>query len=271
MTLARFAQKLTTLARYEVQDRVAVPEASESLDGIKELLERLGREGFRLVVLFDEFEVITTNENFTLEFFSFLRFLANHYDVVYLTSSAKDLQVLCHTKEISDSPFFNIFSTMRLSAFEEDEARRLIVEPAKRVGHDLGPHAEWIQRELSGLFPFFLQVACSHCIECAEEPMPGGGIDFEKIRRRFFEEAKPHYRFTWEHFDEHEQDVIGRVVRKKTVPESLQHVLKELEAKKYVMTSENGARLFARTFEDFVRTEAGGPGRPSLWRRLFPQ
>jgi serine/threonine protein kinase len=269
MTLARFAQKLMTLARYEVQDRVAVPEASESLDGIKELLEELGREGFRLVVLFDEFEVITTNENFTLEFFSFLRFLANHYDVVYLTSSAKDLQVLCHTKEISDSPFFNIFSTMRLSAFEEEEARRLIVDPAKRIGHDLAPHAAWIQRELSGLFPFFLQVACSHCIECIEEARPEGGVDFDKIRRRFFEEAKPHYRFTWEHFDEHERDVIWRVVRKKTVPESLQHVLKELEAKKYVMASENGVRLFSSTFEDFVRTTAGGSARAPLWRRLF--
>ena len=236
MTLERFTQKLTTLARYEIQDRIEIPESSGNLDGIKELLQCLERGGFRLVVLFDEFEVITTNENFTLEFFSFLRFLANHYDVVYLTSSAKDLQVLCHTKEISDSPFFNIFSTMRLSAFDEAEARRLIEEPARRIGYELAPHGDWIQRELSGLFPLFLQIACSHFIECTEEVDPEDAVDFERIRRRFYDEAKLHYRYTWDNFDDHERKVVEQIVRGKRIPESVRHVLKDLEAKKYVLS-----------------------------------
>jgi serine/threonine protein kinase len=269
MTLPRFAQKLTTLAQYEIQDRVAVPDATGSLDGIRELLQRLEEEEYRLVVLFDEFEVITTNENFTLEFFSFLRFLANHYDVVYLTSSAKDLQVLCHTKEISDSPFFNIFSTMRLSAFDREEADRLIVEPARRVGHDLRSHADWIRQELSGLFPFFIQVACSHVIECAEETGPDREIDFEQIRRRFCVEAQPHYRYMWEGFEEQERAVITQVVRGRAVPESLQHVLKELDAKRCVMSSEDGVRIFSKTFEDFVRERVGNTGAQSLWSRIF--
>ena len=89
--------------------------------------------------MLDEFEAVTTNPNFSLEFFSFLRFLANHYNVAYLTSSARDLQVLCHTEEISDSPFFNIFSTMRLTVFQPAEAEELDPRAqSERAGADAG-------------------------------------------------------------------------------------------------------------------------------------
>jgi hypothetical protein len=270
MTLERFAQKLIALARYEIRDRVEIPDGAADLNSIKDLLQRLDQADFRLAVLFDEFEVITTNANFTLEFFSFLRFLANHYDVVYLTSSAKDLQVLCHTKEISDSPFFNIFSTMRLSAFQEDEARALITGPAQRVGYDLIPHVERIQRELSGLFPLFLQIACSHFIECIEESHANGEPDFDRIRDQYYEEAKPHYRYIWDSFDDREQQVVANVVRRRHLPASLQHVLEELGTKKYVVSDESRARLFSETFMHFVQAEMiDKGGRQSFWDRIF--
>ncbi|HZS45079.1 MAG TPA: ATP-binding protein, partial [Blastocatellia bacterium] len=79
-------------------------------DSIKGLLERLHYRNRKLIILLDEFDAITTNNKFTLDFYSFLRSIANNYNVAYITSSGRDLQELCHTHQIADSPFFNIFT-----------------------------------------------------------------------------------------------------------------------------------------------------------------
>src|SRR5262249_11369323 len=146
---------------------------------------------------------VTTNPNFDFDFFSFLRYLANHYNVAYLTSSARNLQVLCHTKEISASPFFNIFSTMRLSAFQQSEAEELIRVPSARVGKPLEPWTGQILA-MSGLFPFFIQMACAHTLEFMDEH-PGDALEFREIHRRFYDEARLHYQYLWDTFDEPEK------------------------------------------------------------------
>jgi serine/threonine-protein kinase len=211
---------------------------------------------------------VTTNPNFNLEFFSFLRFLANHYNVSYLTSSARDLQVLCHTREISDSPFFNIFSTMRLSVFKRGEAEELIRVPSERVGKPLGSHVEAIL-DMAGLFPFFLQMACSHAIEYLDEHAEASEPDFAEVHRRFYEEAKLHYRYIWEGFDPHERSTVLRVARGKSLPDALKHVLSELESRHYVEADRGRPRLFASAFEDFAKTEAGQLTKGSFFGRLF--
>src|SRR5262249_9706162 len=149
------------------------------LDGMSQLMERLRGSGFRLVILLDEFERITNNPKFPLEFFAFLRFLANHYDVAYITSSSRDLQSLCHSEAISDSPFFNIFSSLRLSVFEPGEARELLRAPVRAGRASLEPYAEQAIA-LAGRFPFFLQRVCWHVFEAAESGV--GAVDFEAIR-----------------------------------------------------------------------------------------
>ena len=122
------------MVQFELRGQLDVSDCSHDLDGLKEIVQRLHGSDFRLAMLLDEFDAITSNPNFDLDAFSFLRFLANHYNVAYLTSSARDLQELCHTKEISDSPFFNIFSTMRLGVFRQDEAEELVRTPSEPSG-----------------------------------------------------------------------------------------------------------------------------------------
>jgi serine/threonine protein kinase len=267
MAMEAFVRVLLGIANYELRGRLDVSDCSLNLDGIKDMIQRLHGAGFRLALLLDEFEAVTTNPNFTLEFFSFLRYLANHYNVAYLTSSARDLQELCHTKEISDSPFFNIFSTMKLSVFQPHEARDLIRVPSERVGRPLEPYTDAIL-EMSGLFPFFIQMACSHTLEWLDEH-PGIEPDFLAIRRSFVVEASLHYRYIWEGFDSHEKSTVARVARGKSLPESLKHVLDELEARRYVDPSGGKPRLFAGPFADFVRGEADRGQKPGLLSRLF--
>lgn len=268
MSMESFVRTLLGIADFELRGRVAIKDCALNLDGVRDMVERLDEAGYRVAILLDEFDAVTTNPNFNLEFFSFLRYLANHYNVSYLTSSARDLQVLCHTKEISDSPFFNIFSTMRLGPFQRAEAEELVRVPSERVGKPLGSYVESFLA-IAGLFPFFLQMACSHAIEYLDEHPDAAAPDFAEVRRRFYEEGKLHYRYLWDGFDEHERDTVLRVCRGKSLPDALQHVLSELQSRHYVGDRDGRPALFSSTFEDFVRGEAGRGEKPPLFKRLF--
>src|SRR4029079_1413754 len=115
-----------------------------AFDSVRAMLEAFRRDGRKLVVLFDEFDAITTNRAFDLEFYSFLRSIANNYDVAYVTSSARDLQELCHTQLIADSPFFNIFTNVFLRALTRKEAIELITGPSAEAGLPLENYARRI-------------------------------------------------------------------------------------------------------------------------------
>jgi serine/threonine protein kinase len=268
MTVESFVRVLIEIANYELRGRIDVSDCSLDLDGIKAMVQRLHGAGYRIAILLDEFEGVTTNPNFSLEFFSFLRFLANHYDIAYITSSARDLQVLCHTKEISDSPFFNIFSTMRLSVFQPHEAAELVRTPSARVGRPLEPYTTPIL-EMSGLFPFFIQMACAHTLEWIDEHPEAAAPDFAEIRARFATEATLHYRYIWDGFDPHERSTVLRVASGKNLPDALKHVLGELETRRYVEANQGKPRLFAAPFADFVRNVGGREAKPGLLSRLF--
>jgi serine/threonine protein kinase len=267
MTLPAFVETLLGIASLELRGRLEVSDCSRDLDGIKMLVERLHGASFRLVLLLDEFEAITGNTNFDLEFFSFLRFLANHYNVAYITSSAHDLQSLCHTQEIRDSPFFNIFTTMHLSVFQESEALDLIRLPSAEAGRPLERYERQIL-DMAGRFPFFLQIACCHALEYMEEHSDQEP-DFREIERRFYEEARLHYRFLWDGFDEHERSVLRRIVAGRKIPDALDHVRDELQRKHYVAAREASAALFSSTFRNFIESEVSGrESRPFLQRIL---
>jgi serine/threonine protein kinase len=256
MKLTTFVERLISRTQAELEGKLELPTPPATLDGMKTLVQELTNARFRLVILLDEFELVTTNPNFSLEFYSFLRFLANHYDVVYLTSSVQDLQALCHTREISDSPFFNIFSTMRLTAFEPNEARELVNVPSRRIGLALDPYYDFIVTELAGFFPMFLQIACSHLVDGLVEGKSTKEALLQEVRKRYAEEAKPHYQFIWDSFSEHEREVASLVAGRRNIPESLRDVLLELETKKYILRTGETPVLFSTTFSKFVDSRA---------------
>src|ERR1041384_491681 len=120
LTLTEFFTELFSLVSKETGDD-SLLNLQPSLDALRTILEGFRRDKRKLAVLFEEFDAITTNQAFDLEFYSYLRSIANNYDVAYVTSSARDLQDLCHTQLIADSPFFNIFTNVFLRAFTRKE------------------------------------------------------------------------------------------------------------------------------------------------------
>lgn len=155
-----FFKGFFSLLRREIPDGRFLGKAAHDFESTRDALERVHSRGYKVVVLFDEFDAITANERFTLDFYSFLRSLANNFNVAYVTSSNRDLQERCHAEKIADSPFFNIFTNVYLRTFTEREALDLITWPSSEAGYPLRPHAGLIL-EMAGRFPFYLQIACS--------------------------------------------------------------------------------------------------------------
>ena len=68
--------------------------------------------------------------------------------------------------------------------------------------------------------------------------------------------------------DTHERSTLVRVAQGRTIPDALRHVLTELEARHYVQGAPR-PRLFANTFDEYVREEANRQRKPSLLDRML--
>jgi predicted Ser/Thr protein kinase len=241
----------------------AVAGIAPSFDGMRKVLARLRDAGKRLIILFDEFDAVTTNRRFDLDFYSFLRAAANNYDVAYVTSSNRDLQELCHTALIADSPFFNIFTNVYLRAFAPAEARQLIAEPSAAAGVPLEFYARDIL-DIAGYFPFFLQIACSSYFDALVE---GAAAD-NRLRRAaedlFLDEARGHFRFMWEHLDADHRDVIRTLVMGGEIDAQKSHVYEDLKRAGYVLDGARGPRVFSSLFVDAISRSRPGTAKPEV-------
>ncbi|HYK90853.1 MAG TPA: protein kinase [Acidobacteriota bacterium] len=239
---------------------------SETLDtgppgyrAFQNLLEAFRREKRKLILLFDEFQAITSNPAFSVEFYSYLRSMANNYAVAYLTSSNIELQRLCYSSNISDSPFFNIFSNFYLKTFEREEACDLICRPSSEQELPLRTYADEII-DIAGLFPFYLQIVCSIYFDWLKGN-PGLEPDREEIKSRFVEEAAPHFDYFWEHAAPECQALLERLAcGEQPNPEEV-HICQSLQRKGYLLGEQQRLRLFSPIFADHIRMLASAPAR----------
>ncbi len=271
----KFIDYLFTTFAYEIQDACAYRGKERSLDQLKSVIQQIMGLGKRIVILMDEFEVITNNKNFDADFFSFLRAMANSYKVAYVTSSCQEMQTLCHNQDISDSPFFNIFSNLPLKPFTREEALDLITVPSRREGLELTTYADRII-DLAGYRPMFLQMGCSAVFESMvsrERESP----DWSEVESAYKDEAHPHYLALWDRLEGNERDALIRLARgEKTRREHL-YLLDGLARQGFVEGDGGGARFCSTALRDFVRGRAAGeagaraaPGRrAATLLRLF--
>lgn len=270
--IPRYIDYLFNAMAMESGEPSSYRDCGRTLDELRNVVETIHAQGRRLIVMMDEFECITGNPKFDAGFFSYLRSLANSYRVAYVTSSVDELQLMCHNTDISDSPFFNIFSNLPLRPFALDEARELINAPSEACGTPLEPYAERILR-LAGCFPIFLQIACSSVIEFIWDR--GVQPDWKEIGGAVRDEVYPHFEFIWERMDAPARLTLGRVASGLPVLREHGYVAEELQRRGYLVAGSAGLGLFAETFAGFVasrqETASGGRSRfgnlTSIFRR----
>lgn len=225
-------------------------------DDLRFLCDEITAKGLKLVLLFDEFESITKNNHFTPAFYSLLRSLANNYSIALITSSVRNLKDMCGSREISDSPFFNIFAIQHIGLFTRDEAKELITNPSLQYGISLAGLDDRIITE-SGVHPFFLQIMCCSWFDFLEaanlraESMINKKTPKE-VLYHFREEAGQHFEFIYDTMHKKERMVIQDVLKGNDVnPDS--HEVDVLEQKGYVIRRKDDTlNLFCSEFERFI-------------------
>ena len=121
---------------------------------------------------------------------------------------------------------------------------------------------------MAGYMPFFIQIACAHALENLDDHPGREKPDFEEVYRSFYKEASIHYRFIWSGLANHERSALVRVVNGKGVPDSMRHILSELETRNLVKEDSHRPEVFSSSFADFIRLDAKGK-KASLLQRLM--
>ena len=248
LSLKDFLKELFSGMAAETGD-ASLAQLEPALDSLRATLDRFRAEGRKLVIVFDEFEAITANRAFDLDFYSFLRSIANNYDVAYITSSGRDLQDLCRTQLIADSPFFNIFTNVFLRAFTRQAALDLIAGPSAEAGLPLAGYSRRIL-EIAGHFPYFLQIACSAYFDHLLEN--DGKLDREEVEATFLDEAKGQFRFMWDHLADGYRRCIRDFVADGKVDKEHEHLYEDLKRQGYFIEDDRGPRIFSSLFASVI-------------------
>lgn len=168
-------------------------------------LNKLHLLGSRVVVLLDEFELLAANERLTPYFFARLRGLTTKYGLAYLTASQRPLFAITADEQILSSPFFNIFVTLPLGLYSEQEARGLIATRLEGTGVTFEPAVVDHLLHLVGPHPFFLHIAGYHAFQAIQE----GVTDLPALDEPIEVEADSHLGYLWQNLTEEEQYTLA--------------------------------------------------------------
>jgi len=198
----------------------------------------------RLVLLLDEFQTISSVGNFPEGFFRFLRGL-DRYQVCFVTATMEKLYDCCPAEVIS-SPFANIFATVYIGSWTEDELDSFLAETSARSGAPMQAYKKEIQ-ELAGRFPFFVQIAGSFYFDTWRKRGRITAQDHLAIRNGFADEARAHLERMWKsHVTPSEKAALVALAHGRECGDSA--TLRSLEQKGYVLAGQ----LFSSALADLI-------------------
>jgi len=237
--------------------------------GVEQAVMNLTNRGENLIFFLDDFDVITRNTAFPLSFFSFLRSIANTYNVAYITASRQELQRVCAIKDVAESPFFNIFTNVILKPLSQVEVEQFIIEPSSRSGVSLAPEATFLY-ELAGGGPGFLREACAIAFDLKSEKGELTSNDQDEIRSRMLEELKSDFTYLWEGWGTAVQELCPRILNGEEIGRREAYRLRPLTQHGY-LTQDGGVYQFtSKVLENFVAAQCGvqiqeKPSRKKGW------
>lgn len=263
-TIEHFIERLFTAVKDAFKGRIQF-DLPSTYQGVTTLVSELTKAEIKLIILFDEFDLITLNPNFTEEFYSWLRSLASHYLVAYVTSSLTQLQNLCATKKISDSPFFNIFTAFQVNTFTPAETACMIqgLLSLSQSGHDFTPWLPEIHQQ-AGFLPFYLQIYCANLYDL----YPGNPTPAE-VAEAFWDEAREHFEHIIRNLSTEETDCIRCVINGKKIAINLDQYTQSLIRKGYLVSTAGELRVFSQVFVKHFLQSSGNAPTKSFWSKVW--
>ena len=116
---------------------------------------------------------------------------------------------------LSDSGYRSSFRSLKSGLLDDEEAKRLIVEPGIRTGIDLSAYMDFTI-SLSGYHPMFLQMACYHLFEKLSKKTTFSSQDMVKkhVERAFLQDAVLIYNEFWGSLSTKEKEFLSALLSK---------------------------------------------------------
>jgi hypothetical protein len=154
-------------------------------DGVRGLERAIA--GRRVVFLLDEFEKTANNPNFSPDFFSALRSLAQTGELALVIATQTPVVDLVASGAISTSPFYNIFTRLDLGPLPPDEALALLADTAALAGVTFDAHTLVTAVTLAEGHPFRLQLLGRLLFEAHQAER----LDLEEVSEQFWRALEP--------------------------------------------------------------------------------
>ncbi len=214
-------------------------------------LRQLYRQEIPVIILLDEFELLAGNPELSPYFFARLRGLTTKYGLAYLTASQRPLFAITAQEEILSSPFFNIFVTVPLGLFTNDEARTLLEKRTADSAYHLSPALTAHLLTLVGTHPFFLHIAGYHAYQAMAH---GADMEpFANLNNAIESEADSHLHYLWQNLSVDEQHALiiagGDVDSVRHLQQQCLLILANVEKDRARFTYSN------RILRDFIRRQ----------------
>ncbi len=216
-------------------------------------LQQVYQHGVSVVVLLDEFELLAANLHLTPYFFARLRGLTTKYGLAYLTASQRPLFAITAEEAVLSSPFFNIFVTVPLGLFTEEEARTLFDKRLSRTSVTFTEEMTRYLLWLVGLHPFFLHVAGYHTVQAlvARDVRPAAQpveLPLANLDGPIELEAESHLGYLWQNLSAEEQHALA-------IADGPLESLRQLEQQCLLERVEGQYRYSSEMLRRFVRRQ----------------
>ncbi len=175
---------------------------------LEQLFQVIGREGWQFVLLIDEFDALLTHPVLNkTEFYGGLRSLGSRCSgFAMVLASRHSLESLNQeTQKINPhgSPYFNVFTELRLGPLPEVHANAVINQAERRFG---SLDRTFIAKS-SGLQPFLLQTAAGVLWELHSRGKRGVER-YELAGDEMYHQTRAHFSDTWNSWSRAERKVI---------------------------------------------------------------
>jgi hypothetical protein len=223
---------------------------------LEKVLDLVGKAGLRAAFLLDDLEVLCSAA-FDPAFFTDLSAVATSRQAAWVIASFRPLTRLSRGMKLDESsPFHQLFSTtpIYLGGFSDEEARRLIAEPAARVGLAFLPEEIVFVQRLAGRLPFALQTAAWQLFRVRQQGHSGKAAE-STVTKNFVSAMGSYFLHYWNQFDEGEREVaklvssrpqkLGTYIKQHgdaAVTSLMNYGIVEREAAAYCLSSEGFAR-----------------------------
>jgi hypothetical protein len=238
-------------------------EAHPSRLAFESAVRALNRLGLKVAVLLDDFERLSANALLNVPFFNALRSAAGRLQIAYLTASIIpliDLTYSANPRDILSSPFFNIFTPLRLGLLDEADARELIRQPSLQAGCPFSPEMQVFLHRLAGGHPMITQAACFQAWEHPDDRI--------EIEERTVRAMQPRFENLWGKLTEDERRILlgaggAPVETSSTGPDAV--VLRKLANQSLLIPSAGRYAYPGKVWADFLARQsppsAGAPVR----------